>query len=1072
MIGRILELSLRNPALVLFGALLLLAFGLWSARDLPIDAVPDITSPQIQVNTEVPALAPEEAEKLVTYPIETELAGLPHATDMRSLTKSGLSQVTLEFEDGVDIFRARQLATERLQNARERLPSGADPKLAPISTGLGEIFYYVLDYRGGATNKPASRYEQLLELREIQEYIIKPQLRSVPGIAEINTSGGYERQIVVQPDPARLQDANVAFSELAEVIAANTANTGGGFINQGDKQFIVRGVTRAQTIEELANRPVKYAGTVGPLLVKDMASVAIGHHPRYGAATVNGEEAVIGTTMMMAGENSRTVGKRVEERIKHINENAPLGVEVRPVYDRTELVDRTVKTVRTNLFEGAVLVVVLLLALFGNWRAAFIVAMAIPLSFLFALIGMARFGISGNLMSLGAVDFGLIIDGAVVIIENIARRVAERQRQLGRALTKEERFDTVLAASKEVGSPMFFGVLIIAIVYVPILALVGIEGKMFHPMAITVMLALGGALVLALTLMPVLAFLILRKVGGRRGPEHAEDNFIIAFARKLYAPTLRGALRMRWLVVIAAIVVFAASLLVFKRLGAEFVPKLDEGSSTMMIYHPLGLSLEESLKRQFHTDKMIREKFPEVSRVFSRIGTSDVATDPMPPNETDFYVSYHPRSQWRKVNGHLPTKPELARMIGDEIEREFKETHVLIAQPIEMRFNEMLEGVRADVSVKIFGNYYDVLEQLAAQVKPILKEIGGASEVEFETEGRAPVLEITVKHDSLRRYNLNAASINQTIAMALAGHHAGSLISEDGRPREVVVRLHPNLRENLDLLRALPVRVGDHGMLPLGELADFKTAETVEPIQRDAAHRRAALMVNLETSDVDGWVRAAEAAIKQKVRLPPGYTVEFGGQFEHLQKARARLAIVVPAALLLIFVLIFMALGSARQALLVYTGIPLAVTGGVFALWARGIPFSITAAVGFIALSGVAVLNGVVLVTYFNQLRSAGRNVRDAVIEGATTRLRPVLMTAAVASLGFLPMAISTGLGAEVQKPLATVVIGGILSSTFLTLVLLPTLYEWIERKHENATRRNGDSLSDEGDELSALAAQ
>ena len=1047
MISRLLEAALHNRALVLFGAALLLGFGLWAARDLPIDAVPDITSPQIQVNTEVPALAPEEAEKLVTYPIETELAGLPGAADLRSLTKSGLSQVTLEFEDDVDIFRVRQLAMERLQNAKDRLPPEAEPKLAPISTGLGEIFYYTVDYRADATNKPTSRYEQLLELTDIQEYVIKPQLRAVSGIAEVNASGGYERQIVVQPDPAKLRDANVTFSELAEVVTANTANAGGGFVNQAEKQFIIRGVTRAQTVEEIGNLPVKFTGAVTPLLVKDVATIGLGHHPRYGAATVDGQEAVIGTTMMMAGENSRTVGKRVEERIAHINQNLPPGVEMRAVYDRTELVDRTVKTVRTNLFEGAVLVVALLFLLFGNWRAALIVAFAIPLSFLFALIGMARFGISGNLMSLGAVDFGLIIDGAVVVVENVVRRIAERQHELGRALTKEERFDTVLAASKQVGSPMFFGVLIIAIVYVPILALVGIEGKMFHSMAITVMLALGGALVLALTLMPVLVFLFVRNVGRKRAADHADDNFIIAFAKRLYAPTLNAALRLRWVVVVAGVLVIAASVLVFKRLGSEFVPKLDEGSSTMMIYHPLGLSLEESLKRQFHTDKMIRENFPEVSRVFSRIGTSEVATDPMPPNETDFYISYHPRSQWRKINGRVATKAELARMIGDEIEREFKETHVLIAQPIEMRFNEMLEGIRADVSVKIFGNDYDVLEKLAEQVKPILKGTKGAAEVEHETEGRAPVLEIALKHDALRRYNLTAASVNRTIATALAGQQAGTLISEEGRPRDVVVRLHSNLRENFDLLRGLPVRVGEHGILSLGELADFKTAETVEPIQRDAAHRRAALMVNLETSDVEGWVRAAEAAIKQKVQLPHGYTVEFGGQFEHLQKARARLTIVVPAALLLIFVLIFMAFGSARQALLVYTGVPLAVTGGVFALWARGMPFSITAAVGFVALSGVAVLNGVVLVSYFNQLRTAGRSVRDAVIEGSITRLRPVLMTAAVASLGFLPMAISTGLGAEVQKPLATVVIGGILSSTFLTLVLLPVLYEWMERR-------------------------
>jgi heavy metal efflux system protein len=1052
MINRILEASLRNRALVFFGATLLLGFGLWAARDLPIDAVPDITSPQIQVNTEVPALAPEEAEKLVTYPIETELAGLPGVADMRSLTKSGLSQVTLEFGDDVDIFRARQLAMERLQNAKDHLPAGAEPKLAPISTGLGEIFYYSVDYRPDATNKSASRYEQLLSLSELQEFVIKPQLRSVPGIAEVNVSGGYERQIAVQPDPARLHEANLTFGELAEVISANTANTGGGFVNQGDKQLIIRGMTRAQTIEDIANVPVKFAAGVKPLLVRDLAAVAVGHHPRYGAATLDGEETVIGTTMMMAGENSRTVGKRVEERIAHINQNLPAGVVVRPVYDRTELVDRTVKTVRTNLFEGALLVVVLLLLLLGNWRGALVVAMAIPLSFLFALIGMARFGISGNLMSLGAVDFGLIIDGAVVIVENIVRRIAERQHELRRTLTKEERFETVLAASKQVGNPMFFGVLIIAIVYVPILALVGIEGKMFHPMAITVILALGGALVLALTLMPALGFLLLRRT------IREKPSLVIRLAQRLYKPTLALALRLPWLVLWVSLVLFLASIVLLKRLGSEFVPKLDEGSSTMMIYHPVGVSLEESLNRQFHTDNLIRQKFPEVSRVFSRIGTSEVATDPMPPNETDFYVSYHPRSQWRRHHGRVPTKRELARMIGDEIEREFRETHVLIAQPIEMRFNEMLEGIRADVSVKIFGNDYDVLEKLAAELKPILKNIRGASEVEYETEGRVPVLEISLRRDAMRRHNLSAAAVNETIGNALAGGQAGTLISEEGRPHEVVVRLHPNLRENLNLLRALPVRVGEHGMLSLGELADFKIEQAVEPIQRDSAHRRAALMVNLETSDVEGWVHAAEAAIKQRIKLPEGYTIEFGGQFEHLQKARARLMIVVPAALLLIFVLIFMAFGSARQAILVYTGIPLAVSGGVFALYLRGMPFSITAAVGFIALSGVAVLNGVVLVSYFNQLRASGRNVRHAVIEGATTRLRPVLMTAAVASLGFLPMAISTGLGAEVQKPLATVVIGGILSSTFLTLVLLPVLYDWLERNRvsvPNSTSTN-----------------
>jgi cobalt-zinc-cadmium resistance protein CzcA len=1049
MISRLLEAALNNRALVLFAAALLFGFGLWTARELPIDAVPDITAPQVQVNTEVPALAPEEAEKLVTYPIETELAGLPGVMEMRSLTKFGLSQVTMEFQDGVDIFRARQLVTERLQNVKARLPSGADPRLSPISTGLGEVFYYTVEFRPDATNKPSGRYEQLLELTEVQDFIIKPQLRTVAGIAEINASGGYERQIVIEPDPVRLREANLTFGEFAAIIAANTANTGGGIVNQGGKQLVIRAVSRAQTDLEIAALPLKFAGGVSPLLVRDVARVATGHKTRFGAATVNGEEAVIGTTMMMAGENSRVVAKRVAARLAHINEKLPPGLEAKPLYDRADLVDRTVKTVRTNLFEGALLIVVVLLASIGNWRAALIVSAAIPLSFLCALIGMARFGVSGNLMSLGAIDFGLIIDGAVVIVENIVRQLGLRQRALGRLLTTEERLQTVLTASRQVGRPMFFGVFIIAIVYLPILALTGIEGKMFHPMAITVMLALGAALVLALTLMPVLSSFILR------GKVSEEDNWLIRLAKRLYAPTLQAAFRLRWFIVLGAVGLFAISLLVFARLGAEFVPKLDEGSSTMMIYHPVGLSLEESLNRQFRTDKLIREKFPEVARVFSRIGTSEVATDPMPPNETDFYVSYVSPSAWRVRDGRKPTKPELAKLIGDEIEREFKETHVLIAQPIEMRFNEMLEGIRADVSVKIFGNDYDVLEKLAEEVKPLLKATPGAAEVEHETEGRSPVLEITVKREALTRYTLTSAAVNQTIASALAGQTVGAL-AHDSHSHDIVVRLRGDLRENLEEIRALPVRVGDYGLISLGELAEFKTVESVEPIQRDAGHRRAALMVNLDTHDVEGWVRAAEASIKEKVKLPEGYTIEFGGQFENLIEAKSRLAFVVPAALLLIFVLIFMAFGSMRQAFLVYTGIPLALTGGVFALWLREMPFSITAAVGFIALSGVAVLNGVVLVSCFNQLRQEGRDVRAAVTEGALLRLRPVLVTALVASLGFVPMALSSTLGSEVQRPLATVVIGGILSSTFLTLVLLPVLYDWIERK----TKDTADSPS------------
>ncbi len=1043
MINSILEFSLRQRAVVLLGAALLLGFGLWSARELPIDAVPDITSPQVQINTEVPALAPEEAEMLVTRVLEQELAGLPGVTEMRSLTKFGLAQVTLQFKDNIDVYRSRQLVNERLQAVRDQLPSGAEPRLSPISTGLGEIFYYTLSWHADATNKPASSFEQLLHLYEAQEYIAKPFLRATPGVAEINSSGGHERQIVVQPDPQKLQAANLSFEEFSTVISQNTDNAGGGIINQSGRKLIVRAVSKAQTVEDLANLPVKFGGDVKPLLVKDLADVAIGSSVRTGAASQNGEETVLGTVMMLAGENSRVVAHRVGQRIKGLQEKLPPGIEVQTQYDRSELVDRTIATVKRNLFEGAVLVVVVLLGLLGNWRAALIVATAIPLSFLCALIGMTKLGVSGNLMSLGAVDFGLIIDGAVVIVENIVRQLAHKQAHLGRQLTVEERVRTVLQASKQVGSPMFFGVLIITVVYLPILALSGIEGKMFHPMALTVMLALGGALVLALTLMPALCSLFLT------GNISEKENFVIRWVKALYLPSLNLALRLRWPVVGGAAALFILSVFVFTRLGAEFVPKLDEGSTTMMLYRPVDQSIEASVVDQLAVEKLVREKFPEVERVFSRIGTSEVATDPMPPNEADFYVFYKPRDQWRTVDERTPTKRELAELVAESIKTGFTNTETLVAQPIEMRFNEMLEGVRADLSVKLFGPDFNVLEPMAEKTKAVLEKIPGVAEVEFETDGRSPILTITVRREELLRRNLTAAAVNSAIATALAGQTVGSL-PHDTHVHEVVVRLRGELREQLEQIRALPVRVGEYGLVPLGSLADIQTVEAVEPIRRDDGKRRAALMINLDTTDVEGWVTAAQAAVREQVQLPEGYQIEFGGQFEHLQEARARLAIVVPGALALIFVLIFVAFGSLRQAALVYTGIPLALTGGIFALWLRDMPFSITAAVGFIALSGVAVLNGVVLVSYFNELREEGRCLLDAVREGAMTRLRPVLMTAAVAALGFVPMALSHGAGAEVQRPLATVVIGGIISSTFLTLVLLPVLYAWFERRTED----------------------
>src|SRR5213079_2912750 len=692
----------------------------------------------------------------------------------------------------------------------------------------------------------------------------------------------------------------------------------------------------------------------------------------------------------------------------------------------------------------------------GNWRAALIVTAAIPLSFFFALTGMVKLGVSGNLMSLGAVDFGLIIDGAVVIVENVVRQLGIRQHELGRRLNNEERREMVLAASKQVANPMFFGVLIITIVYIPILALTGIEGKMFHPMAMTVMLALTGALVLALTLMPVLCSFLL---GGRMSEG---DNFVIRAAKNIYEPLLRGALVARWLIAIAAIAVFAGSLWLFTHLGAEFVPKLDEGSITEVFYKPVGTSLQESVRIDLELEKTLLRDFPEITRVFTRAGTNDIATDPMPASESDIFIFYKPIKEWPKNSARPRNKAELHAQIGQVMKRLSPKSNIIFSQPIEERFDEMLEGTKAELSVKIYGDDYDVLDKLAEQIKGILEKTPGAGEIEYETEGRTGQLLIEAKHDVLQRYSLSASEVNKAVSAALAGQVVGTAI--DGEKRyEIVVRMPDQFRADEQKIRELPLRVGDHGLLKLGEIADLKTVEVGEPILRDEGRRRAALLVNLETRDVEGFVHNAEQRIKQEVKMPEGYIFEFGGAYKNLEQARARLAIVVPAAMALIFILIFLAFGSLRQALLVYTGIPLAVTGGVLSLWLRGMPFSITAVIGFIALSGVAVLNGLVMISYFNQLREQRRSVRKAVIEGSLTRLRPVLMTALVASFGFVPMAIATGTGAEVQRPLATVVISGILSSTLLTLIVLPVLYAWLERETKPSAKTIGEKTQKMG---------
>ncbi|MBI2950080.1 MAG: efflux RND transporter permease subunit [Verrucomicrobia bacterium] len=1151
MLNRLLEFSLRQRALVLLATLVLIAAGAWSALRLPIDAVPDITNPQVLVNTAVPALAPEEIEKLVTLPLESQMAGLPGMIELRSLSKFGLSQIRMTFEDGVDLYRTRQLVSERLLGAAEKLPDGLQLRLAPISTALGEIFYYAVEFANESarrgpenSNEPltpslspsdgervagrpgegkssdtnaesqslvtsaatTTRTQQLMALKQIQEYVISPLLRATPGVAEVNTSGGYERQIVIMPDPARLASAGLSLDELAHAIGENTENVGGGLVEIGGEQIVIRANSRVTTTDEIAGIPLKFAGSAKALLVQDVAQVGIGSSFRTGAATVNGEEGVVGGALMLAGGNSRIVARDVAAKLAKIQEKLPPGVVVRPLYNRSDLVNRTLHTVETNLFEGALLVVVVLFALLGNLRAAFIVALAIPLSMLVALTGMVESRVSGNLMSLGAIDFGLIIDGAVVMVENIVRHLARKQKELGRELTAVERFQEVRYSAKEVAHPMFFGVLIITVVYIPILALTGIEGKMFRPMALTVIFALAGSLVLALTLMPLLCYHFVRirvpqpslagvpphpaplSLQGGEGEATAasrqtdsattpsasgddspsalteqrgvrreestisrlsvveEGNWVVRFFKAVYTPLLAWALRFKLVVVAAAVVLFGSSLLVFTRLGAEFIPQLDEGTLLLQFIRSSSAGLSASTDLQRKSEKLLLEKFPEIERLFGLIGTAEIAVDPMGPNLCDTYVELKPRGEWRRIDGRPATKEQLIDLMRRELAVHAPGQTYLFMQPIQMRFNEMMAGVRADIAVKIFGDDFQELERLATEVRDLLRKIPGGGDVEFDAFGRSPLLEIKPDRDALRRYNLQAANVNHTIATALAGEEVGTVI-EGNRRFPIVVRLTEDARRNVEIMKRLPVRTEAGSLLTLGQVARFEMVEAVGAVTRESGQRRAAILVNLRGRDTEGFVKEALARIKADVKFPPGYYFEFGGQFENLQAARIRLAIVVPMALALIFALIYISFGSVRQAALIFICVPLAVTGGVFALWWRALPFTISAGVGFIALSGIAVLNGIMLISFINQLRREGRDLRNAVVEGTLTRLRPKLMTALVASLGFVPMALSTGAGAEVQRPLATVVIGGIVSSTFLTLLVLPVLYEWLERK-------------------------
>ncbi|KRR01984.1 cation transporter [Bradyrhizobium jicamae] len=1051
MIEAILAFSVRQRWLVMIIVLGIAAFGAWSFTRLPIDAVPDITNVQVQINSTAAGYSPLEVEQRITFPIETAMGGLPKLEYTRSLSRYGLSQVTVVFNDGTDIYFARQLVNERIQQVKDQLPPGVETAMGPISTGLGEIFQFAVEAKPGAKNADGNPYSET-ELRTIQDWIIKPQLRTVPGVVEVNTIGGYERQFHVLPDPARLMAYKLSFRDIMTALAANNANVGAGYIERNGEQYLVRTPGQVATIAEIKDIVIGSRQGV-PIRISDVAAVEEGKELRTGAANVNGKEAVIGTAMLLIGENSRAVAQRVDRKLKAVAPSLPEGVVARTLYDRTALVEATIATVERNLLEGALLVVAVLFLVLGNFRAAIATACVIPLAMLITVIGMVQSKTSANLLSLGAIDFGIIIDGAVIIVENCLRLLAREQTSRGRMLATQERFGVIIKGAKEVISPSLFGTLIIAVVYLPILTLTGIEGKMFQPMAITVLMALGAAAVLSLTFVPAAVALLVRG----RVSEH--ENWFMRMSSRLYAPMLHASIRNRGVVALSAVIIVVLTGLVASRMGGEFIPSLDEGDIALHAMRIPGTSLSQAMEMQKTLETAIRE-FPEVKEVFSKVGTAEVATDPMPPNVADNFVMLKPRDQWPDPKR---SKSDLVEALEKRV-AEVPGNNYEFTQPIQMRFNELISGVRSDVGVKVFGDNLDTLLQVAGRVQAVIQKVPGASDVKTEQVTGLPVLTVKLNRAALARYGLSAADVQGIVEIAIGGKHAG-LVFEGDRRFELVVRLPEHLRVDIDAIGALPiplpaleekgtgVRAAPVNLspalqryVPLSAVATVESAPGPNQISRENGKRRIVVTANVRGRDLGSFVSEAQAAIARDVQLPAGYWIGWGGQFEQLVSAAKRLTIVVPVALLLIFLLLFLSLGSAADAALVFSGVPLALTGGVAALLLRGIPLSISAGIGFIALSGVAVLNGLVIIAFIEKLRRDGRSVIDAVTEGALTRLRPVLMTALVASLGFVPMAIATGPGAEVQRPLATVVIGGIISSTILTLLVLPALYVLFRR--------------------------
>ncbi len=1027
MIDALLRFSIARRWIVLFLVLVAAAAGVLSYQRLPIDAVPDITNVQVQINTQAPGYSPLEVEQRITYLVETAIAGVPKLEYTRSLSRYGLSQVTAVFADGTDIYFARTLINERLQQAHNLLPPGVEPEMGPIATGLGEIFMYTVQASEGARQPNGEPYDATA-LRTLQDWVIRPQLRQIPGVTEVNTIGGFEREFHVTPDPARLLAFGLTFEDIVTALRRNNASVGAGYIERNGEQYLIR--SPGQVTDVLGIEQVIVAHRDGvPVTVRDVADVGFGKQLRTGAATRDGAETVLGTAVMLIGENSRTVSKAVGAKLAEVDKTLPQGVTAEPVYDRTVLVDKTISTVQTNLVEGALLVVAVLLLMLGNVVAALLTALVIPLSMLMLVTGMVESRISANLMSLGALDFGLIVDGAVIIVENCILRLGQRQHREGRLLRLDERLDTVMAATREVFTPSLVSVLVVILVNLPILALVGVEGKMFRPMALTVIIALLSALVLSLTFVPAAVAVFLR----RRINE--KENAIVRAARRLYAPVFDIAVRFR-VAVLAVVVVFVALCgWLASRMGSEFIPSLDEGDLAVQALRIPGTSLTQSVDMQKQLERAL-QGMPEVKTYVSRVGTAEVATDPMPPNISDGFIMLKDREDWPD-----PDKPK-AQLLG-EIEQRLENLpgNVFeISQPIQLRFNELISGVRSDVGIKVYGDDLDQLMRSGVAIARVLASVPGAEGVKVEQVAGLPVLSVEPVRTALYRYGLNVADVQDVLAAATGGEEAGQLFDGDKR-FGLVVRLPEHLRSDLAALERLPLPLKQGGYVPLGEVATLKLAPGPNQISRENGKRRIVVSANVRDRDLGGFVAEARAKVEQEVRLPAGYWLEYGGTFEQLESASQRLTFLVPFTLVMIFALLLLTFGSARDAALVFSGVPLALTGGVIALWLRGVPLSITAGVGFITLSGVAVLTGVVMVSAFRERLASGAGIDEAIREGAMMRLRPILMVALVAALGFLPMALNTGTGAEVQRPLATVVIGGIVSSTVLTLLVLPGLY-------------------------------